>query len=1131
MSLKFTADTYSERGNLVHDAAKNVTQATFSAKDGPALYGATALEHAMASQTAVQTSWSYLYDAHGNLTEATSPTGEVERFAYDAASRLVSATSPGMTTTRYDYDKLGRLLEKSYAGADEPVAYAYDSAGRRMSMEDDTGTSSYTYDEAGRLSSVTDARGRTLGYSYDEYGRMAAVAYPEGRTVAYRYDLADNLICVSDSKAGDTAYTYDAEGRVLSCTRPDGTKSAYAYDATGRLVELKNSAAGRLLSSFAYTYDATGQIATERMWQEEAEGGTAAAGAQGAGGAIDLYRTYAYDAAGQLAGFTETEGGRTSTTSYTYNLIGNRVARTTTAGSTEATISEYDAEGRLVRQDDGTGGTLSTYTYDAEGNLASKRTEGDDNKQAQETTYTYDAENRLEAVREGGALLMAATYDGDGNRVFQVHRTTVPVSEGSPALGTAPQNGPWRDASPLDVLGDIASLFVSGGAQTPDTYSYLERIYPNDFYDWAFAYGFGQGLATFACAPDMAFAPLSQHRFTSAFDEFLSVFSLEHRYDAEAEFSDEDVAALKDAGLSEADVYDIIHPHEAEGAEGKDAPEAPEAVTQLPAASREGGIIIPAETREDTRYDYELTYYVNDISYQNTQVVAEYGKRGEAKAAYTYGLGRITKTDTQGTAASYVYDGRGSVVQTYEGTGESGQGAAAQGVARGTVTQSLVYDPFGEVVSGADANALVFAYNAEERNPVTGLDYLRARYYAPDAASFITKDSALGALSSINSQNRYAFAEADPINNADPSGHAISNNAYERTMEAAGGINELYNFYVGRTLQNSYSQATAAFNARLSYAYGVDYRSLAAINSISGISQATANAYIAQGAAAALKVGATYGCAPGALTGAVITGFAANVSTAKEATNQKIASVKSNKHYQYRQYQAYLAWVAEQQRVAEQERVLAAQSGSYVAYLRRVNNVPILYSNEYVLKQYGNSQEAERLGFSYTGGLPQSNTLPSSAVNTGIQLGGRALSNYLTDDISRTLANGMSTGAQRIFPTARGSVLAAETVGGKTFGIVTENSLSTVVKALPRAAPVIGGVIDFGIQVSQGEDVDDAAIKATAHTGLSFAGAAAGAAIGAAAGSSVPIVGTIIGLVIGAGLGLVFDAVYDNYIK
>ena len=73
---------------------------------------------------------------------------------------------------------------------------------------------------------------------------------------------------------------------------------------------------------------------------------------------------------------------------------------------------------------------------------------------------------------------------------------------------------------------------------------------------------------------------------------------------------------------------------------------------------------------------------------------------------------------------------------------------------------------------------------------------------------------------SANSQNRYSFAEADPVNNQDPSGHAIGNSAYERQMERAGGINEIYNFYVGTTLKNSYNKASSAFYGQLNYAYG-----------------------------------------------------------------------------------------------------------------------------------------------------------------------------------------------------------------------------------------------------------------------------------------------------------------------
>jgi len=127
------------------------------------------------------------------------------------------------------------------------------------------------------------------------------------------------------------------------------------------------------------------------------------------------------------------------------------------------------------------------------------------------------------------------------------------------------------------------------------------------------------------------------------------------------------------------------------------------------------------------------------------------------------------------------------------------------------------------MTSGADSYTLTFAYNAEEYNPVVDLTYLRARYYTPSTASFITKDTHLGSTLSINSQNRYLYAEADPINNFDPSGHAISNNSYERQMESLGGINEIYNFYVGQTLSNAHGAANAAFYSQLACAYGTDF--------------------------------------------------------------------------------------------------------------------------------------------------------------------------------------------------------------------------------------------------------------------------------------------------------------------
>ena len=123
-------------------------------------------------------------------------------------------------------------------------------------------------------------------------------------------------------------------------------------------------------------------------------------------------------------------------------------------------------------------------------------------------------------------------------------------------------------------------------------------------------------------------------------------------------------------------------------------------------------------------------------------------------------MAKTVYTAAGSSKESYLYDGRGSVVQT----------AAVSGK-----LSNFYYDPYGEVDekrSDIDQNKSFYGYNGEDYSPVTKLQYLRARYYAPKMGSFITEDSHLGDLSRLNSQNRYAYAEGDPVGNIDPSGHA-----------------------------------------------------------------------------------------------------------------------------------------------------------------------------------------------------------------------------------------------------------------------------------------------------------------------------------------------------------------------
>lgn len=88
---------------------------------------------------------------------------------------------------------------------------------------------------------------------------------------------------------------------------------------------------------------------------------------------------------------------------------------------TESHRYTYNESSQLVKAETYDGkkkGTL-VYTYDADGNLISET--GTDGAEKVDRSYTYTVENRLEAVYEGDELLMAAAYDGDGNRVFQLN--------------------------------------------------------------------------------------------------------------------------------------------------------------------------------------------------------------------------------------------------------------------------------------------------------------------------------------------------------------------------------------------------------------------------------------------------------------------------------------------------------------------------------------------------------------------------------------------------------------------------------------------------------------------------------------------------------------------------------------
>lgn len=192
-------------------------------------------------------------------------------------------------------------------------------------------------------------------------------------------------------------------------------------------------------------------------------------------------------------------------------------------------------------------------------------------------------------------------------------------------------------------------------------------------------------------------------------------------------------------------------------------------------------------------YDYfESRNYVNDINQQYTQVLTAYDENGKIRETYTYGNERLDYSDGTDTYY-YGYTGTGSVDHLTN--------------AEGFYETSYSYDAYGNLsVSGNTEIQNPYTYNAEYTDASTGNQYLRARYYDPEEGTFLTQDSYLGSLLEPLSQNLYIYAENNPVNYSDPSGHGILSKIKSAAKKVATTVKNTYN-KAKTWVKNTYNKA------------------------------------------------------------------------------------------------------------------------------------------------------------------------------------------------------------------------------------------------------------------------------------------------------------------------------------
>jgi RHS repeat-associated protein len=283
---------------------------------------------------------------------------------------------------------LKRLIGKTYPDT-TTVNYTYDNDSRLTQVSDPTGTYQFTFDNMGRLTGTTTSyaflgRNFTTGYGYDAASNRTSFTDPESGSTAYVYDTLNRVQTLTPPAAisgGSFGFGYDALSRRTSLTRPNTVNTNYSYDNLSRLLSVTHAKGGVTLDGATYTLDNAGNRSSK----------------------ADLYASvttnYGYDNIYELLSATQ---GASTTESYTYDPVGNRLSNLSGSGWSNNTSNELTSRPGV------------SYTYDNNGNTLTKT------DSTGTTNYTWDFENRLTSVTlPGSGGTVSFKYDPFGRRIYK----------------------------------------------------------------------------------------------------------------------------------------------------------------------------------------------------------------------------------------------------------------------------------------------------------------------------------------------------------------------------------------------------------------------------------------------------------------------------------------------------------------------------------------------------------------------------------------------------------------------------------------------------------------------------------------------------------------------------------------
>jgi RHS repeat-associated protein len=737
------------------------------------------------------------FTADGKLGGWITPDGEIT-FTYDAAGRLWKETQPNGQTTEYTYDAAGRVTQAKDLTTGATVSKSYNTGGQVLSETDSLGrTTSFTYDRNGQVATTTNALGQTYSYIYngtsttiiDPIGRKTtstnndyylpssttydngaktsveylytnnlqeAKDYPtkviglDGKVRTYGYDSNGNLTSTSDLAGNVYSFDYGTNG-VSSITSPTGAQINYEYDANGNLTKLSYGA----------------QIA-RRLSLRSLVAGSPSLAAAAASPTPPPAKTYTYNSDDQLETITNASGSKIDYTYDTrYNIItqtatdasgnvntigsvyGTNDQLSTVTNSTGTTSYQYDADG-YVSQITGANGSIISYIYDAQGNIIQQTEKANASAIGILTKYSYDIYGKLLTVADSRNRVTTMTYD----LVNRLETKTLP-------------NG-VKTTYGYDTFNQIVSIVFTkadGTVLASQTYTRNlggepNKILREDGSYTLYDYDPGNRLSK-----EVAYNSSG-----------VAIRSIEYSYDADGKrtrkvdnLGTHNYTYNADGQLELVDTD--IYNYDVDG--------------RLQQVTRGGHNIMLTHDTFDrltqvtkdsttTQYLYDANgNRIREISGANTKnyLVAPNLQNGldstdlvtdgsgNVVADYVYGgSGIIARLDASGNPIYYLTDDLGSVIGLVD--------------AAGNILSRIVYDGFGDVVSGDDGSSLGgdFRFQGQWLEGESGFYYMRARDYDSQTGLFLSRDPVDMQEQGVEAFSPYQFAYSNPLVYSDPTG-------------------------------------------------------------------------------------------------------------------------------------------------------------------------------------------------------------------------------------------------------------------------------------------------------------------------------------------------------------------------